>query len=140
IAILDVVGIAERHLRPASQTRTHRVTLRITLDDLGQIRYKFGPLRTRTHKTHIPAQYVKKLRKLIDAIFPQNNADAGYSRIVALGPLRPPIFFGVHAHGTEFQEIERYAAAAHTLLAIKDGTARIQANQNREEYRNGKRD
>jgi hypothetical protein len=99
----------------------------------------------RADQAHLAAQYIKKLRQLIEAGLAQQAADSGDARVVAqLLGLRPfskrvgiapqhiaQHLIGIGDHGAELEAAEAVAVGANTAMAEQGGPA-IDAHQRSE--------
>src|SRR5262245_27475027 len=96
----------------------------------GQPAHKFWPLWSWSDKCHIAFQYTPQLRNFIQAGYTQKFSHPCNARIVVVRPGGANVSFGVLPHRSELVTKEYPASLTDTLLAIKDGTARINENGN----------
>ena len=67
---------------------------------------KLRALRARAHKTHLPAQDVDHLRRLVKMRLAQDFSSGSDTRIIQSGPLRPSVAFRSGAHAAELKQLE----------------------------------
>lgn len=83
-----------------------------------------GALGARAYDGHVAFQDVQELREFIEADSADEAADGGDAGIVlAGGESRHAVFFGIHAHTTEFVDREYLPVFGETVLLVEDGTA-----------------
>lgn len=96
--------------------------------ELGHVLLVFGgdlgALRAGTHKAHLTLEDVDQLGQLVQAAGTDDVSHAGDARIVfAGGHDRAAVFFGVHAHASEFDDPELPAVLCQAGLPVERGAA-----------------
>ena len=122
IILRRAIGVAQ--LRPARDTRFDAVPRVVIGDALGQFLYKFGSLRARSDKRHIPGQHIQYLGQLVYARFADEIAYPGDATVVSCSPAGLAIALGIHRHTAEFQHLELPAVQANPFLAEKHRCAK----------------
>src|SRR5439155_25697413 len=88
-------------------------------------------LRPWTHKAHISAQDIDRLRQLVEMEAPKQAPDPGDSRIVGIGLTL--VTRTSSAHGPQLEDFERLPVSAQSRLPVKYGPAVLQFDGQREE-------
>src|SRR5215475_15890188 len=87
-------------LSPTGQPRFHQMALGVIRDALFELLDELRAFRARPDQTHLAAQYVEKLRDLIDAKLADDPPDSRRPRVVHARPDRA-LGFGVGPHRAE---------------------------------------
>src|ERR1051325_744380 len=106
------------------------MSLLVIRDFVGELCHKVRSFRTGTDKVHVTPQDIPELRDFIDADLANDAPHARHALVISLGPNRS-IFLGVCAHRAKLHELEWAAVLPDALLLVKNGSARIQLDQNR---------
>lgn len=81
-----------------------------------------GALGAGSYDGHVAFQDVQELREFIEADSADEAADGGDTGIVlAGGESRYAVFFGIHAHTTEFVDREYFPVFGETVLLVEGG-------------------
>jgi hypothetical protein len=94
------------------------------------------PLRPWPDETHVASNHVPKLRKLIEAVTPQEQSGPGAPRIVWNGPDRSEVFFSIDRHGAELENREAAAANAYADLTVKYRSAVTEPDRRPDDRKN----
>lgn len=79
-------------------------------------------LGARPHDGHVAFEYVKELRRLVEAYCPDDPACFRDAMVAGRGGLIS-LFLRVHDHAAEFEDVKLPAISGHTALPIKDRAA-----------------
>lgn len=83
-----------------------------------------GALGARAYDGHVAFQDVQELREFIEADSADEAADGGDAGIVLTGgESRYAVFFGIHAHASEFVDREYLPVFGEAVLLVKGGAA-----------------
>ena len=138
--LFDGVGIAVVEGGVGGDTRTDLVEVAITgiaLHDLVDVELALG---TGTNESHVAAEDVPKLGKLVEVVFTQELADLGHAVICAAGIQGGTCLFGIELHAAELVDVERATETADTLLLENGGTAVFALDSNVAEQKQGGKD
>ena len=94
--------------------------LPIIRDLLGQHLHKLRTLRARAHDRHLAFEHIKELWELVETDLPDETAHGCDPRIVLPRPNGSGPDLGIHAHGTEFIELEREPIHSDPPLAVEN--------------------
>ena len=111
------------NLRIARESTSNGVPLVVIRIFFGKFEGELGALGPRPHKTHITAQDVPELRKLVQAGTAEVVTNAGASRIARYRPNRPEIALRLFTHGSEFENRKPPALQPDPCLTVKNGPA-----------------
>jgi hypothetical protein len=138
-APVECSGAAAADLPKARNART---TCVVSAYGVGISNQFFFGYRARPYNAHVALYYVEKLRKLIQAGFPQNTSNRRHTRIVAQLLISQPLrcsrgirfemptqaFRRIGRHGTKFQTIEGLSIESNSPVAeqhrARRGTSR----------------
>lgn len=83
-----------------------------------------GALGAGAYDGHVAFQDVQELGELVDTDSTDEAADGGDAGIVlAGGESRHAVFFGIHAHATEFVDREYFPVFGKAVLLVEGGAA-----------------
>src|SRR5215468_9063652 len=118
--IVDGGNVSVLDLCPPCDAWPHLVSLGkkgyFLFQEIAEIRL----FRARSHQTHIAAQYIQKLRKLIEPILANHASYASDSSVGVCRPTRSPSL-GVLTHRAELQDLKRFATQADSGLPEENG-------------------
>src|SRR3954467_792500 len=100
LGLLKTGAILKTHLCPTCEPGANHVSKVIERNFTGEPLDKLGALRTRPNKRHIPAQYVPKLRDLVEPCLTHEASDSSDAGVIRFCP-HSSIHFRVLAHGTK---------------------------------------
>lgn len=84
----------------------------------------FWPFRSWSYNGHIALEDIQKLREFVEANGSDDAAHFGNTGvIVSCGEAGHAVFFGVHAHASEFQYVKFFPVLGQPPLAIEDAAA-----------------
>lgn len=115
-------------LRVAGDAGAHRVANVVADVFFSEFAGEFGPFGPRSDQTHIAAQDIPELRKLIDTETTQIESEPRASRVAGNGPNRAEFALRLHMHRSEFDNRETAAFESHPNLAVEDRAAILQTH------------
>lgn len=105
-------------LGPSRDPRLDLVAQHVAGNLAAKLINKNGAFWSWAHQTHIPAQDIPELGKLVQAAAAQKPSEPSGAVVGRLGPHRPRALFGIHRHGTKLQDGEAVAIQTHPGLAV----------------------
>src|SRR4029079_10407627 len=117
--ILERRPVAVLHLRPAGQSWLDRLALFIERNLLGELVDEKRPFRPRPDETHIAAQDVPQLRKLVETCLTDETADACHPTVLRACPDGRALF-GILAHRAKLVQGEEPSVFSNAFLAVED--------------------
>ena len=84
----------------------------------------FRPFRSWPNDSHIALEDIQKLGKFVEADSPDNAAHFGNAGVVVTGgEAGHAVFLSIHAHASEFQDVEFFPVLGQPPLAVEDAAA-----------------
>src|SRR5215471_5541667 len=95
-------------------------------------------LRARADKIHFTTQNIPELRYFINPSLTNNAAHSGDPLVSLVGPYWSGLL-SIKLHRAKLGQNEGMAVCANAFLSVKNGSPRIDLNQNRRENHEGQR-
>jgi hypothetical protein len=125
-------------LRVAGDAWFHDMPHIVAIVLMSKLSSEFGALGPRPDKTHLPAQYIPKLRQFVQAEAAEVTSQPCAARISGNGPDGAEIALGFFVHASKFDYRETAAVESDSDLSIEDGASVGEANSKGDDGEQGR--